>query len=245
MLKILLLGSNLQACRCFKYLIESFKNVEIVGLVPHNGAVAVREDQDILALAKQNGISILKHEDISNLKFDLGISLLYDKVLDEKSIAIPSKGFVNFHLGPLPRFRGSNSILHAILLARKDNNWTFGVTLHYIAKKVDTGPIIDKIDMPIFEDDTALTLYNRAFDKVYDLFVRNINQLINNKEKLAAQEQIGHSYSFKKGVIDHYVDLNLSDLEIYDKVRALSFPGKPRPFAIIGDKKIYLSLEEK
>ncbi len=245
MLKILFLGSNLQSYRCFKYLIENFKNIEIVAVSPHNSHVEIREDQDVLALAKKHNIEIIKYEDIPYKKFDLGISLLYDKVLGADVLDIPSKGFINCHLGPLPRFRGSNSVLHAILLARKENNWKFGVTLHYMAKQVDTGPIIELLEIPIFEDDTSYSLYNRSFDKVYDLFVNNITKIIESRDRVASYAQTGPYHMFKKGKIDHYIDLNLPEIEIYDKIRALTFPGKPRPFTIIGNKKIFLTIDEK
>lgn len=246
MLRILFLGSHLQSYRCFKYLIKNFSNkVEIVAVGPHNSKTDIREDQDILPFAQSLGIKTITYDEIINQEFDLGISLLYDRVLNKNHITIPKRGWINFHLGPLPKFRGSNSVMHALILARKENNWNFGVTTHYIEEKVDTGPIIDKIDIPIFEDDTAFSLHTRSSDKIFDLFVRNIENIINSKDRVKSKPQIGSGTLFKKGIIDHYVDLNLPETEVYDKVRALTFPGKPRAFTIIGNKKIYLTLEEK
>ena len=243
MTKILFLGSQIQSYRCFKYLIENFNNINVVGISLNNNTTSVREDQNITDLAKQYKIDIVENNEICNKKFDLGISLLYDKILDQKAISIPKKGFINFHMGPLPRLRGCNSILNAILLARKDNIWEFGVTLHYMEEKVDTGPIIDKLDMPVFEDDTAFTLHNRASDKMYELFVKNVGKIIESKNKVPAKKQRGKSYFFKKAEIDHHIDIE--DIEIYDKVRALTFPGKPRPFILSGGKKVYLTLEKQ
>ena len=155
----------------------------------------------------------------------------------------PAKGFVNLHLGPLPRLRGSNSVLHAIRLARKENIWRFAVTLHYMDAKLDTGPIIDSKECPIFEDDTAGALHARACDLLFDLFEDNIQKLLLAEGRMPSVAQTGPSAFFRRGDVDHEVDLSADPTEVYDRIRALSFPGRPKPYAIVGGLKVFLSLE--
>jgi methionyl-tRNA formyltransferase len=237
------LGSHLQSFHCFRHLL-SLEGHDIVALVPNEARSSVRADQDIQDLAVENGIPIAFLQDLSRLDFDLGISLLFDRVLPSEIFERATNGFVNFHLGPLPRLRGSNSVLHAIRLARKENIWTFGVTLHYIERKVDAGPIIDTDECAIFEDDTAGTLHSRACDMIFALFRRNINVLIKTQGRVSSRQQDdSDSRYFFKGNVDHQIDLTADPIEIYDNIRALTFPGKPRPFAMIGGRKIYLSLD--
>lgn len=245
MTRLLLLGSRIESYHCFQYLLRNFSNIEIVAIAPHVNPVSTREDQKIEPLAKANNIPVIERGEINQFDFDLGISLLYDSILTAEEIQIPKKGFVNLHLGPLPRYRGSNSVLHAIANARSENRWEFEVTLHYIVEKLDSGPIIDKVSMPIFEDDTAYNLHCRASDKVYELFVNNIHQLLAADGKVDAKQQTGTAGFYNRDEVDHFVDLNNSDIEIYDKIRALTFPGKPRPYTFINNKKIYLTLDEK
>lgn len=243
--RILFLGSRLQSYRCFHYLVNHYPEVEVVALAPHVHPVDTRDDQNVMAFAREHGITVIDRREIVDQTFDLGISLLYDSVLTEQEISIPAKGFINFHLGPLPRLKGSNSVLHAIRLAREEDCWQFAVALHYIVAKIDSGPIIDSLSMPIFEDDTAWSLHNRASEKVFELFVKNIGGIIAASGKVDAVPQSGESRFFRKDDVDHYIDLNLPELEVYDRIRALSFPGKPRPYTLINDKKIFLTLDEK
>ncbi|MCC6471882.1 MAG: hypothetical protein IT563_26450 [Alphaproteobacteria bacterium] len=245
MQRILVLGSHLQSFRCFRYLIDSVSDIAIVGIVPHQTQPPIRDDQDVRTLARARGIPILGLDQLADLSFDLGISLQFDRVLPAAIVERPRKGFVNIHLGPLPRFRGANSVMHAIRLARRDNHWSFGVTLHYLAAKVDTGPIIDLAECPIFEDDTAYTLHSRASDLVPGLFQRNIHRLVESPGHVPSRPQEGTSYVFRKGEVEHAIDLALPPDEIYDRIRALTFPGKPRPYAIVGGRRIYLSLDER
>ncbi len=243
MQKILFLGSHIQSFRCFEYLHENIQSIEIVAVSPHVFPTPKKNGYDILDFAKKNNIKIIDNSEIGEIEFDLGISLLYDKVLKKEVLLKPSKGFVNFHMGPLPRFRGSNSAMHAILSAREENNWNFAVTTHYMVEEVDEGPVIDEIKLPIFEDDTAFTLHSRASEKVYDLFVKNIHQIINKKEKVKSRQQSGKAGMYYKNKVEHEISLELTPIEILDRVRALSFPGKPKPYIVINGKKIFLSLE--
>lgn len=241
---ILFLGSHLQSFRCLRYLLNSVLAARVVGIVPHTVQPPIRDDQDVRVLARAFGVPVLEFDDIGAQEFDLGISLLFDKKLPPSLLTLPPHGFVNFHLGPLPRFRGANSVLHAIRLAREDGVWTFGVTVHYMAEAIDTGAIIDRIDVPIFEDDTSWSLHTRASEQVYELFMRNIGHLVEANGRVPAAPQQGDSYFFKKGVVEHEVDLTWPAERIYDTVRALTFPGRPRPFVRIGDHRFFLTLDE-
>jgi methionyl-tRNA formyltransferase len=241
--RIAFLGSHQQSLHCFRHLL-GLEGHDIVALAPNVSAQNNRADQDIKDLALEEGIPVVRIEDLSRLEFDLGVSVLFDQVLPPEIFERAASGFVNFHLGPLPRLRGSNSVLHAVRLARKENVWKFGVTLHYVEKKVDAGPIIDVSECAIFEDDTAGTLHARACDMIYELFRRNIRSLIRTEGRVPARKQDGAEFRFFfKNRVDHQIDLTADPLEVFDNIRALTFPGKPKPFAIIGGRKVFLSLD--
>lgn len=244
MQRILVLGSHLQSFHCFRYLMQAVEGVQVVGLVPHQTQPPIGPGEDVRDIARAHGVPVLGLGDLDTLDFDLGISLMFDRVLPAAIVDRPRKGFVNIHLGPLPRFRGVNSVMHAIRLARRDDHWKFGVTIHYIQHKVDTGPVIELAECPILPDDTAGDLHARACALVPPLFQRHIHRLVESDARVASVPQEGVSYFFKKGPVDHQVDLGLPPDEVYDLVRALTFPGKPRPYAMVGGRKIYLTPEE-
>jgi methionyl-tRNA formyltransferase len=238
-------GSHLRSFHCLRYLLTEVPDVQVISVTPHRDQPPIRPDQDVRALAGAHHIPLVEPDDLATLDFDLGISLLFDRVLPPAIFERPPRGFVNVHLAPLPRFRGANGVLHALRLARRDNVWTFGVSMHYIDAGVDTGPIIDQIVVPIFEDDTAAALHARASEQVYPLFVRNIHGLIASRDRVPAQPQVGHAYFFRREDVQHEIDLSADPDEIYDIVRALTFPGRPRPYVRLGERKIYLSIEDR
>jgi methionyl-tRNA formyltransferase len=242
--RIAFFGSHLRSFHCLRYLLTDVAGIEVVAVVPHRDQPPVRPDQDVRELARSRSIPVLEPGDVDALSYDLGISLLFDRVLPPSAFTRPPRGFVNVHLAPLPRFRGANGVLHAIRLARRDGCWSFGVSMHYIDEGVDTGPVIDQIPVHIFEDDTAEALHRRASEQVYPLFVRNIHRLVASPERVPAEPQSGEAYFFRRGDVDHEVDLSGNPDDIYDAIRALTFPGRKRPYARIGKYRVYLSLDE-
>ena len=77
--------------------------------------------------------------------FDLGISYCYPRKITEPLLSTPKKGFVNYHPGLLPKYKGPTETEDAI--KNKETHW--GVTVHYMDENYDTGKIIQikKIDL--------------------------------------------------------------------------------------------------
>jgi methionyl-tRNA formyltransferase len=244
MTKILFLGSHVRSTQCLQYLAEHAPEAEVTGLVLNRSHSGDYDHGPIKSIAYKHNIPLLALESVTSVRYDLGICVMFDRILASEVVDQPPRGFINLHLGPLPRFRGVHSVFHAIHRARRDNNWMFGITLHYMDHGLDTGPIIDKIDIPFSEDDTAYALYSRASGKLFELFLRNIGPLLASTKCVRSTPQCGLSYCFKRSDMNLEVDLRASPDEIYDTVRALTFPGKPGAYARIGDRKIYLSLAD-
>ncbi len=83
--------------------------------------------------------------------FKLGVSYCYPKKITEPLLSIPSKGFVNYHPAPLPKYKGPIELDEAI--KNKEMNW--GVTVHYMDEDFDTGPIIKIKKIKLHEPPTS------------------------------------------------------------------------------------------
>ncbi len=88
----------------------------------------------------------------SNNEFDLGVSYCYTRKIEEPLLSTPKKGFVNYHPGPLPGYKGPSQYNKAI--KEKEIHW--GVTAHYMNKEYDTGPIIKKYSFDLHEKPTDM-----------------------------------------------------------------------------------------
>lgn len=59
-------------------------------------------------------------------------------------------GFINFHYGLLPRYRGSNPVLSQMLQGETES----GITVHIVDENIDTGPIVMQQKIAIEDMDT-------------------------------------------------------------------------------------------
>ncbi len=62
------------------------------------------------------------------------------------------------HPGPLPGFRGARGYNYALLEGVEE----YGATLHWMTDQFDDGDIVASVPVPIRENETALSLYQRT-----------------------------------------------------------------------------------
>jgi len=247
--RIICLPTRPFGMRALRY-IAAQEDIEIVGVVAlPKPPLAPMKDRwwkgSVYETAEELGIPIIKEEDVTKHEIDLLISLLYDKVLKKEVIEHAKYGTINFHMAPLPRYRGCNSISHAIMNARKDNHWEYGMTLHYIDAGIDTGPIIECSRCEIYEDDTAWTLYNRVIDQAYGLLRKHLKNLVKGRVEAKEQKE-GSSYYYDRQSLENTQEIDISkpEIEVYDQIRALTFPGFEKPYMKVNGQRIHLSLEQ-
>ncbi|MFB5630898.1 MAG: formyltransferase family protein [Nitrosopumilaceae archaeon] len=133
------------------------------------------------------------HDNPPIKSFDLGISYAYPRKIIEPLLSTPSRGFVNFHPGPLPKYKGPNQYQQAI--KNKEIHW--GVTVHYMDENYDTGDIIK---IKYFDYHEPITSVNEANAIshwfLFHLFKETIVDIYNKKLKSYSQSsfpQIYHS----------------------------------------------------
>lgn len=73
---------------------------------------------------------------------------------------LPKMGTFNLHASLLPEYRGAAPINWAII----NGETRTGVTTFFIDEKIDTGAIIDQVEVPITDSDTAGSLHDKLRD---------------------------------------------------------------------------------
>lgn len=107
--------------------------------------------------------------------FELGVSYCYPRKIVEPLLSTPKRGFVNYHPGPLPKYKGPNEFEEAI--KNKEIHW--GVTVHFMDKDYDAGPIIKVKSFDLHEPPTSIQelgaishyfLFQLFKETVYELY---------------------------------------------------------------------------
>ena len=131
---------------------------------------------------------------IRSLKPDLIVSS-FAQIIRPSILSIPSIGILNKHSGLLPKYRGIYPVFWAMLNGESE----IGVTVHFMAKKVDAGPIVCQESIRVLPQDTFYTLFERAQNASADLMLRAV-ELIKQGERgrIMDSAEIKKSYSYPK-----------------------------------------------
>ncbi len=158
------------------------------------------------------------------------LSIANLRMIPQDVLSIPSKGAINFHDGPLPRYAGLNTPAWAII----NKEATHGVSWHVIEGGVDEGDLLAQRSIDISQDETAFSLNSKCYAAGMESFATVMAQLESDTLQLQQQDLSLRSYFAKDqrpvgmGVLDFhkYVD-DLSAL-----VRGLDFGGYANPLTL-------------
>lgn len=167
-LKILFMGTPEFAQTNLKALIDGGFNVVLALCQPDKpvGRKHILTAPPVKVLALENGIEVyqpdtLKTEEalekLSAYDADLIVTAAYGKILPKAVLDLPKYGCINCHGSLLPARRGSAPVQRAVLEGDK----VTGITFMKMDVGMDTGDIIEKIEVAIDPNEHTETLMNR------------------------------------------------------------------------------------
>ncbi len=192
----------------------------------------------VSAWAEKNNIKCLKPEKInqefidefSKLNIDLSIVVAYGKILPERIITLPKLGTINIHYSLLPKYRGASPLEQALL----NGDEATGVSIQQMAYKLDSGPIIEEIEVKIDVNENKEQLRNKLTKIGADTLCRILPQIINSEVTLKIQDESSATYCTKIKKEDGKIDINGDTKENYNKYRA--FYGWPGTYFFVNKK---------
>ena len=167
-LKIVFMGTPEFAQTNLKALIDGGFNVTAVLCQPDKpvGRKHILTAPPVKVTALENGIEVYQPdtlrsdealEKISGFEPDLIVTAAYGKILPKAVLDLPKYGCINCHGSLLPARRGSAPVQRAILEGDK----VTGITFMKMDVGMDTGDIIDKIEVAIDPNEHTESLMNR------------------------------------------------------------------------------------
>lgn len=153
---------------------------------------------------------------------DIAIVIAYAQIIPEDILSIPGLGFINVHGSLLPKYRGAACIQASILNGDKET----GVTIMQMDKGLDTGPILKQTTIPIEQNDTTETLYDKLSYLGAEILIPTILAFSANKIKPQNQESKNSSYTKILKKSDGLINWKKTAKEIERFVKAMtSWPG--------------------
>ncbi len=196
-LRIVFMGTPDFAVESLKEILKAGKKVVGVITAPDRKAGRGQKitESAVKKFSKEKGLTILQPnnlkdkfflETLRELNADLQIIVAF-RMLPEVVWSMPPLGTFNLHGSLLPKYRGAAPINWAIINGEK----TTGVTTFFLSHKIDTGEIINSIEIPISKADNAGTLHDKLMLKGAELVVKTINSIENNTIKTYPQDLSG------------------------------------------------------
>ena len=192
----------------------------------------ITKDKMLKKIAEKYKIKFFKKKNINDIKFinyikknkiDLLASMSFDQIFKNEIINAINNNIINCHAGKLPFYRGRNILNWALINGEKD----FGITTHFVNKKIDTGDIILQKIFKISKNDDYKSLLIKSHNECAKIIFKTIKKIQNNDYKATPQNKFSKKSSyFKKRVMgDEIINLKQKSYHIKNFVRALVEPG--------------------
>ena len=231
--KIVFCGSDEIALPLLDFL-SSFSGVSIVGIISQPDRRMGRGRKLQANKIKQWGITreievktpnkpdMEEIHWLKNTRVDLVLVMAYGHILNQKFLNAPSLGCYNLHASLLPSYRGASPIETS--LASGDQKT--GVTLMRMVKKMDAGPIVGQVDVPVGINEDGISLRSKLATACVPLLRTQLPRLLKGIAKETSQEEKNVTYCRKLTKEDSFLDFSLSASQLDFRIRSfLSWPG--------------------
>ena len=94
---------------------------------------------------------------IAQIKPDAAVVIAYGQIIPRSLLGVPRLGWINLHGSMLPKYRGAAPVQRAILVGDRET----GLTAMQIDAGLDTGPILEQLEVNIGADETSPQLLER------------------------------------------------------------------------------------
>lgn len=172
------------------------------------------------------------YDTVLDVSPDIIITAAYGQIIPEVLLNTPRFGAINVHGSLLPMLRGGAPIQRAIERMYQ----TTGITIMYMAKKMDAGDIIAQRSIPIMASDTSETLFEKLSYVGRDLLLETLEKIFSGDVNATTQdeEMVTYAYNIKRE--EEHLDLSMTKEAIDAKMRA--FTPEPLVYVNIGKQPL-------
>ncbi|MFQ5665831.1 MAG: methionyl-tRNA formyltransferase [Candidatus Binatia bacterium] len=239
-MRIILVGQGAFAEQVFDGLRERGHAVAAVYCPPDSGT---RLDP-VKARAVALGIPVRQHRSLktpvvqrefADLRSTLGVLAYVTQIVPESVFATPRLGSICFHPSLLPRYRGGSAINWQIIKGETKG----GVSVFWVDRGIDTGPLLLQKPAAIGPDDTAGSLYYKTlFPLGVDAVLEAVDLVAAGTAPRVPQDETQASYDPLCRNEHAAVDWSRPPREVYNLIRGCD--PQPGAYAVFRGEKLRL-----
>jgi methionyl-tRNA formyltransferase len=227
-MKILFMGTPQFAVPSLAALLEQGYEVAAVVTQPDRPKGRKRElaPPPVKAFAIEHGLKVLQPEklrspegvaEVTAIAPDLIVTAAYGQILPKSVLELPRWGCINVHGSLLPRYRGGAPIQRSIM----NGEAVTGVTLMYMAEGLDTGDMIAKVEVPITDEDTAGSMFDKLSDAGSKLLIEWLPRIAEGSVTRTPQPEGEATYAPNLTREDEKLDWRQTSRQLFNRVRGL------------------------
>lgn len=226
MKKIIFMGTPDFAVPILQSLIQSEYEVVLVVTQPDRpkGRKRTLTAPPVKEEAEKSGIPVLQpeklskeYEELFKYEADLIVTAAYGQLLPKAVLDFPEYGCINVHASLLPELRGGAPIHYSLLEGKKET----GITIMYMAEKLDAGDIISQEKVPILKSDHVGTLHDTLSIVGAKLLMETLPSIFAGTNDRIKQDENKATYAPNISREQERIDWNRSNEDIYNHIRGL------------------------
>ena len=162
------------------------------------------------------------YQTILDLDVDLIVTAAYGQIIPKTLLDYPKYKCINVHGSLLPKHRGGAPIQRSIINGDKET----GVTIMYMAEKMDAGDMLMQRSIPILDSDTQDTMFDKLSKLGAEMINVLIDDLINDNISPVKQDESLVTFSYNLTKQDELVTFDKDAIKVFNQIRGLnSNPG--------------------
>lgn len=177
------------------------------------------------------------YQSILDLDVDLIVTAAYGQIIPKVLLEYPKYKCINVHGSLLPKHRGGAPIQRAIINGDKET----GVTIMYMAERMDAGDMLMQRSIPILDSDTQDTMFEKLSLLGAEMINGLIDDLVNGKVNPIKQNEEEVTFSYNLTKEDELITFDKDAVSVFNQIRGLN--SNPGGYFIMDNQnvKVYAS----
>ncbi len=228
-MRCVLVGADSLLLECGDILAS--KGHEVVAVAAGSRRVADWATSKGYATVDASGPASSWCDELAAHDFDWLLSITHLALLPDEVVALPKKGAINFHDGPLPGYAGLNAPVWALIAGEP----TYGISWHHITPGIDEGDLVASRTFEVAPGETSLSLNTRNFEAAIESFGQLVDELASGTVTATPQDPAAERRTFSRHDRPEalaVLDWNKPAVELDRLVRALTFGPYPNPVTL-------------
>lgn len=204
--RVAVCGKGAIACNALGYLADVLPLLaepwELAVIPVKSDPGADRWEPSLRAQSERSGVPVVDSVDALALGArDILFSLQYDRII--RPAQLGGARAYNLHFSPLPRYRGCYPSMWPL----RNGETASGVTLHVLEAGIDDGDIVDQQHFAVPPFTTAFDLYGLYHAHGYEVFKRNLPDVLAGRERRQPQDASAATYYDRKSIDFTAIDI--------------------------------------